>query len=288
MNIFVKDILNLIESKKIDKPISVKLLFDVTVSTNYRIAAKDSLTPENTRYLLSKQIETVDVVYDKTLLSLLIYYYPQRYRVPTTSLNFVDMDKIISAYKEINKKSKRERFLISATEIPDNKNPGKFLLEYNEKIDFQKWNDIKTRLDKNIKLDIFYSESGIIILADLSSKQENYTQRFLQNTELVSLLVNPPEKMQIKICNSFVGTEDVIRVDDPAQLLPAYSKNNSKLVIFSENMRPDYTKALAQLKEWDRFVRLLMIKNINPREKEKTLQVIKKSYQTDHWDINDY
>ncbi|MDH5682697.1 MAG: hypothetical protein OEZ36_13990 [Spirochaetota bacterium] len=288
MNIFVKDILNLLESKKLDEPVSVELLFDVSVSSNYRIAAKEKLTAENARYLLDHKIEKIDVLYDKKLLSLLIYFYPERYRVPTSSLSFVELDKIISAYKEINKKSSRQRYLISATEIHDIKNPARLLLEYNEKIDFQKWNDIKTRLDKNIKLDVFYSERGIIVLADLSSKQENYTKRFLQTTELVSLLVNPPEKVQVKICHSFVGTVDVIRVDDPSELQSVYSANNSKLVIFSENMRPEYTKALAQLKEWDKFVRLLMIKNINPGEKEQNLQVIKRSYQTDHWDINDY
>jgi len=287
MNVLVSDIKTICDKLDFQDFCNIVYLHDIQINGNFRLHSNSKLDKSHINLLLDNGIKSIDVLYNKNLLIHLVNTFPDRYRKPVHSLSFIEIDKIMHAYKEINKKCNRERYLISSCDIANGKT-NSLILEYNQRINFEKWNSIKPKVDKTMKFDLRYSERGIIVFVNLDPRLDNYNQRFFNNSHLISILVGQQEKDKTVISNDFVGTEDVIQVDKPENLLGSYIRSKCKLIIVGDELNTSYQKALAEVRDWDKYARFLVLKQIDFRNKEGLLQTIKMAYNTDNWNINDF
>ncbi|MCK5269014.1 MAG: hypothetical protein KAR07_12615, partial [Spirochaetes bacterium] len=233
--------------------------------------------------------DNVDMIYNEKLMSYLRKEFKDQYRLPYEQISFFQMDKTISAFKEINKKSMRQRKLISLSEIYKKEGSAiTVLIEYGEEVDFAKWNNIKTKIDKKQRFDVKYDENGIIVFVDLRPEGENYLQRFYKNSDLVTSLVGRKTSDSIRISPDFIRETDVYTVDDPTVLLDEYIKKKARLILIGDTLSPDYKNALAKVKTYDKFARFMLAMNIDQRNLDSFLEQVKKSYCSDNFSIDDY
>ncbi|MCK4906268.1 MAG: hypothetical protein KAS64_01880 [Spirochaetes bacterium] len=246
-------------------------------------------TAETGNMLAQGGVDNVDMIYNEKLMSYLRKEFKDQYRLPYEQISFFQMDKTISAFKEINKKSMRQRKLISLSEIYKKEGSAiTVLIEYGEEVDFAKWNNIKTKIDKKQRFDVKYDENGIIVFVDLRPEGENYLQRFYKNSDLVTSLVGRKTSDSIRISPDFIRETDVYTVDDPTVLLDEYIKKKARLILIGDTLSPDYKNALAKVKTYDKFARFMLAMNIDQRNLDSFLEQVKKSYCSDNFSIDDY
>ncbi|MFW5890929.1 MAG: hypothetical protein ACOCUI_01795, partial [bacterium] len=196
------------------------------------------------------------------------------------------IDKILNEYKEVNKRSKRKRYLISCTEQYVRDKFGRInpVLKFGENLTYERWQEVKTKIDKKKPLYYRLSENGIIVFVDLRPGGEDYLKRFYKNSDLVTSLVGRKSTDKIVIAPDFIGSTDVISVDDPEKLLPEYSNGQWKLIIVGDTLSKDYAEALQMVKNYDRYVRFMMATNIDLTKKEEFIRRVRDAYNSNNWE----
>ncbi len=252
-----------------------------------KISPTSKFQMEFTNALKEANIDEIEVLYTEALYSKLISINSLKYRRPFGKKPFVEIDKILTEFKEINKKSKRQRYLISCSEQYSRNKYGKLIpvLKFGESLTYDRWQEIKPKIDKKKSLYFRYSENGIIVFVDLRPGGEDYLNRFYKNSDLVTSLVGRKSTDKIVIAPDFIGSTDVISVDNPENLLPEYSNGNWRLIIVGDNLSKDYADALQMVKSYDRYSRFMMATNIDLSKKEEFIRKVKDAYNADKWEV---
>jgi hypothetical protein len=253
---------------------------------------KGSRIPQKNIFDLKQEgVLEIDLLFSNSIYKMLTVLNPQRYKDPYALKTFIEIDKIINTFKRLNRVSKRQRhisFLYEMYNLNDNGfNP---VIRFNEIVDDEKWNFIKTKISKSkkdIKFPILFNEIGIIILVDLTSQNDsNYIERFRKNADLCSLIVQKKaDNAGFNISFEFNELTDVWTVNDPRCLMETYIQNNARLIVVGDTINQNCKNALMQVKNYDKFARFLVVNNINPNESKKLLLDIKKAYHTDNYTI---
>jgi hypothetical protein len=294
MIVQIDDIIKIIESCPDDfifTPIE-----DVELSQQYKKTVvlwhKGSRIPQKDIFELKQEgVPEIDLLFSNSIYKMLTVLNPQRYKDPYALKTFIEIDKIINTFKKLNRVSKRQRhfsFLYEMYNLNDEGfNP---VIRFNEMIDDEKWNFIKTRISKSrkdVKFPIIFNEIGIIILVDLTSQSDsNYIERFKKNADLCSIIVQKKaDNPGFNISCDFNELTDVWTVNDPKDLLETYIQNNARLIVVGDTINQNCKNALMQVKNYDKFARFLIINNINPNDSKKLLLDIKRAYHTDKYTV---
>ena len=231
-------------------------------------------------------IREFEVVFTEKLFARLITNFPNRYRYPVGRAGFMDMDKMIDSLDAANRMSKRKRFYISCTEVYKKGSSGAYetILRYGERMGYNRWNQIKSRIGRNATIDYRMDEVGIIIFIIMKPGDPDYMQKFMNNTELISLIVEHKEEFDMTISNDLNPNTDIYPVNNKSDLLQTYMDKKPKLIIVGDSLNDDYKVALAQIKHIDRYARMMVVKNPNPAQKKQILLTVKKIYNQNLWE----
>ncbi len=233
---------------------------------------------ENEHYelLTRNNISEIDVVFSDVLFAKLSSNFPEKYRPPLYIKSFIDFDRYISAIDDANRLSKRKRKVISATEITYK---NQVVLKYNEEITFEKWNNLKTFIDKKIEIPFYSSERGILLVTLTDATDSNYLQKFFLHSEAVALFVEKVNKMNFNISPDLYPETDIMTATKEEEVLDKYTKTNVRLiVIVDKQIDEKYKNMLIKLKTYDRFVRFSAITELSPLNTEEVLKAIRKAY----------
>lgn len=232
-------------------------------------------------------LETIDIKYDEIVYSVLSSLYPAEYRVPYASADFITFDRKLETLERVSTLSKRKRYLICIGDLYSyDQHTGKRIIvfRHNDQIDYKQWNQVKRLLDRNKRIYYRNSENGIIIFVNLQPHAESsYIERFKKNTDLVSAIVARKKDCKIEISPDFIPTEDVYTINDPRDLLKFYQQSNARLIIIGETLNDDYRKALLQVREYDKFARMMVVPTIDLRNVDHFLLQVKMVYNSDRW-----
>ena len=234
-------------------------------------------------------VAQIDLLFTNPLYKMLNVINPQRYKQPATLKTFIEIDRIISTFRQINKVSKRKRYISFLSEMY-NLNDSGFnpIIRFNEIIDDDKWNHIKSKINKikkDGKFPIIFNEIGIIICVDLTQQGDNnYIERFKKNADLCSILViNKSDNKNFCISSEFNAMTDIWTVNDPGKLLDTYIEKNARLIIVGDTINETYKSALLQIKNYDRFARFFIATKINPNSSNELLMSIKNAYHKNNY-----
>ncbi len=228
-----------------------------------------------------------EVVFTDKLLAKLIANYPDKYRYPIGRKNLIDMDKMIDSLDDCNRMSKVKRYVLSSTEIYKKNAQGLFetVIHYGEKIVAERWNQAKSSLARNVVLDYSLDEIGILVFTILKPGDPRYASRFMKYTEVISLIVEHKKDLGVEISPDLNTDTDIYPVTDTGELLQTYIDRKPRLIVVADELDDDYKLALARVKKYDRYARMIVIKNPDPAQKLKILQSVKKVYAQNVWDM---
>lgn len=232
-----------------------------------------------------KGIKEIDLLFSNLLYKSLTYHCKEHFRNPSAIKTFIEIDKIINTYENINKVSKRKRSISFMYELYSIKDENTPIVRFNEEINYQRWNSIKRFIKKNSKLPILYNEIGIIVFVDLSfNGDDNYIERFKKNADICSLLAQCKiDNTNFKFSSDFNSMTDIWAVNDPEELLNVYIEKKPRLIVVGEKINEIYKNALLEIKRYDKFARIIVATDINPTHRKSLLQKIKKAYNADNY-----
>jgi hypothetical protein len=253
---------------------------------------KGSRIPQNNIIELKLEgVNEIDLLFSNSIYKMLTVLNPQKFKDPYTLKTFIEIDKIINTFKRINRMSKRQRHISFLYEMYNLNDEGfNPVIRFNEMIDDEKWNHIKTRISKckkDVKFPILFNEIGIIILVDLTSKNDsNFIERFRKNADLCSIIVQKKaDNKGFNISSEFNELIDVWTVNDPKNLLETYIEKNARLIVVGDTINQNYKTALLQVKNYDRFVRFCIVNDVDPKDSKNLLMNIKKAYHKDNYTL---
>jgi hypothetical protein len=164
-----------------------------------------------------------------------------------------------------------------------NENRITVLFNHGQTLDVDMWNTLKRDFDKNQKFYYRFSEVAIIIFVDLNVQPgPDYIDKFKINVDLISLMVSKSIN-DYQIAPDFIPTEHVISVTDPQRLLDEYIRTTARMIIIGEKLGDSYKKALREVKQYDRFVRMMVVPTINHKDMDHFFQQVKLVYNYDRW-----
>ncbi len=249
--------------------------------------SENPVTLDDLDYLHKQGFLEIDIIYTVTVYEYLSHEYPIEFRKPYKMAEFMDIDKYLEALNRVNAQSKRKRciYIIGDVYTQDSKSGNRqTVVGHNEMLDYKKWNEIKRDLSKDQKFLYRNSENGIIVFINMMPDAEtSYMERFRKNTDLITSMVSRKKNINIEIAPDFISTEDVISVTDPEKLLDQYIVNNARLIIIGENISESYKKALLQVKQYDKFVRMMIVPLIDMTNLEHFLMQVKLFYNSNRW-----
>jgi hypothetical protein len=238
-------------------------------------------------FLEKNNINEVDIIYTVTQYDYLVKEFPLEYRKPYAMADFIEIDKLLERFDKVNARSKRKRCITMVGDIyTTDTRSGKRLviIGHNERLDYKKWNEIKPYMYKDHKFFFRNVETKIIIFVNMKATAEtSYIERFKKNTDLLSTMILKKKDARIDLAPDFIPAEDVISVTDPDKLLEEYIKSNARLIIIGENISDSYRNALLSVKQYDRFVRLMVVPNVDMSNTDHFLQQVKLVYNSDRW-----
>lgn len=236
--------------------------------------------------MMNANLKEFEIVFTEKILAKLITNFPDRYRYPLGRLEFMDLDRLIDTLDAANRMTKRKRNVISSTEIYKKSANGMYetTLRYGEKLSYNRWNEIKSRLGRNSSIDYRLDEVGIIVFIIMRPGESNYMQKFMNNTELISLIVEHKDEFDITISPDFNPNVDIYPVNSKSDLLQTYVDKKARLIVIGDELNEEYKMALAQVKHYDRYARMMVVKNPSPSQKREILATIKKVYNQNLWD----
>lgn len=250
-------------------------------------AAGSDVTPSELSQLSDLGFQEIEIIYNVTVYEYFHNAFPAEYRKGSLRLDFFEIDRMLEELDTINGLSKRKRYFIVIGDIygVDSKSGSDIIvIRHGEKIDYKKWNSIKRYVDKNQRFFCRPSENGIILF--VSFKPENgssYVEKFWKHTDLITAMVSRRKDMRIDISSDFIPEEDVISVTDPGKLLEEYIRSNARLIIIGESITPSYREALMRVKDYDRFVRMMVVPSIDPTTIDHFLLQVKMMYNSNRW-----
>lgn len=262
---------------------SVPLIYAKDIYFEDRLTRSDikifqGTTFERSHYeILSRNnIKEVEIVFSELLLAKLSSNFPEKYRPPTYIKSFMDFDRYISAIDDANRLSKRKRFVLSATEIVSK---NQIVLRYNEDITLEKWNKLKSYIDKKAEIPFYSSERGIMIVTLTNASDSNYLQKFFLHSEAVALFVEKVNKLNFVIAPDINPQTDIYTATKEEEVLEKYMKTNVRLIVIVDRVIDErYKNMIVKLRTYDRFVRLSGITELSPVNELDVLKVIRKSY----------
>ncbi len=278
-----------IDEKYGSEDVPIIFLKDIFLNTGggvLQISQGMKFDESQSEMMLKANILEFDVVFTEKLLAKLIATFPDRYRYPQGRLNFLDMDRLVSELEDINRMSKRKRYVLSCTEVYSKNTQGMYevILRYGEKLSYARWNEVKVKLGRNALLDYQLDEFGIIVFVMLDPTDPNYMKRFMKNTELISLIVEHKNEFDFNISPEFNPETDIYPVNNYNDLLQTYADKKVKLVIVGDELNEEYKLALAQLKRYDRYARMMVVQNPDPTRKKDIILTIKRMYNQNLWE----
>ncbi len=266
--------------------IEVKYFDDVVIKGNCFLST-DLVLSAHLPKLLENDITEIEVFYSPVLYEHLSREFPAEFRKPFGKLRLSEMDKLLEDLKNANVHSKRKRFIRVVGDIYGiDRTSGKrtILLRHNEPLDFKKWNNLKRDMDRNQAFLYRNSEVAIIIFVDLKvGSQKEFVERFRINTDLISLIVSRGQEQANMPSPDFIATEDVISVTEPDTLLEEYIRSNARLIIIGEKLDDSYKRALLQVRNYDKFVRLMVVPVLDHKNMQDFFKQVKMVYNYERW-----
>jgi hypothetical protein len=272
---------------KYGETIEIKYFDDIVITGNCYLST-DLVLPAHLPRLSESGMTELEVFYTPGLYENLSKEFPVEFRKPYGRLMMSDMDKLLEELRNANSQSKRKRYLRMVGDIYGiDMSLGKRVihLRHNEPLDFRKWNNLKQVVDRNQVFLYRNSEVAIIIFVDLKvARQKEYVERFKINADLISLTVSKSQEPGNIIAPDFIPTEDVMSVTEPGMLLEEYIRSNARLIIIGEKLNDFYKRALLQVRNYDKFVRLLVLPALeHHRNAHDFFQQVKLVYRNDRW-----
>jgi hypothetical protein len=269
---------------------------DIIIRQQYkppvRLWEKGNRIPEQDILKMKEEgVDKIDLLFSNALYKMLNVLNPCRFKDPCDYKSFIEIDKIINSFKYINRFSKRKRnfsFLCEIYNINDNGfNP---IIKFNEIIDDDKWNYIKTKISKikkDTKFPILYNEVGIIVCVDLTRQNDsNFIERFKKNADLCSILVQKKQNSRtVCISSELNELTDIWAVNEPDNLLDTYIEKNARLIVIGDSLNDTYRAALLKVKNYDKFARFFVVNNINPTDSNELLMSISNAYRKNNYSI---
>ncbi|MFH0974733.1 MAG: hypothetical protein V1874_03000 [Spirochaetota bacterium] len=234
-------------------------------------------------------VEQIDILFSNSLYKMLNVINPNDFKEPCAVKSFVEIDKIINTFKYINKYSKRKRHISFLCEVYNVNDTGfNPVIRFNEIIDDEKWNLLKTKISKikkDAKFPILYNEIGIIVCVDLTKQNDsNFIERFKKHADLCTLLVQKkPGNNNFNLSSGFNELTDIWAVNEPDKLLDIYIEKNAKLIVIGDSINQVYKSALLRVKNYDKFARFFVVNNINLNESNSLLLSIKDAYHKNNY-----
>jgi len=277
----------MILSEKYGEELDLILLKDLhfNVDTKYvELKAGSQFDPSYYESYKRLNLNEIDIKYDEKLYAKLISNFGNSYRQPDSRKTVIELDRIIDYLETMNLSSKRKRSVISYSEIykKDSRGYEEPLVYFGEKLDKIRWNQVKIRLNRNTYINYKIDEIGILIFYPLKGGDPNYAQKFMQFTELVSMIVES-RKNGIAIYPDFDPNTDVFTANNKMELLKAYNDNRPSLVVVGGELDEECKSALIQLKQFDKYAKMILIKSPEPQKRTATLNEIKKIYSRNVW-----
>jgi hypothetical protein len=266
--------------------IEIKYFDDIVIKGNCFLST-DLVLPAHLPRLEENEMAEIEVFYTPGLYEHLSREFPVEFRNHYGGGRISEMDKLLENLRDANTQSKRKRYVHMVGDIygVDSK-LGKriILLRHNEPLDFKKWNNLKRDFDRNQAFRCRNSEVAIIIFVDLKvARQKEYIERFKINTDLISTIVTRSQEPGNIFSPDFIPTEDVLSVTEPGMLLEEYIRSNARLIIIGEKLDDFYKRALLQVRNYDKFVRLLVVPSIDPNNIHEFFQQVKLVYNSERW-----
>jgi hypothetical protein len=266
--------------------IEIKYFDDILLKENCFLST-DLILPAHLPKLKETDITEVEVFYTPGVYEHLSKEFPAEFRKSYGGGRMSEMDKLLEILRDANTQSKRKRFVRMVGDVygVDSK-LGKriILLRHNEPLDFKKWNNLKRDFDRNQVFRYRNSEVAIIIFVDLKvARQKEYIERFKINTDLISMIVTRSQEPGNIISPDFIPTEDVLSVTEPGMLLEEYIRSNARLIIIGEKLDDFYKRALLQVRNYDKFVRLLVVPSIDPNNIHDFFYQVRLVYNNERW-----
>ncbi len=266
--------------------IEIKYFDDILIKESCYLST-DLVLPAHLPRLRENDITEVEVFFTQVLYEYLTQEFPAEFRRPYGRCTMSEMDKLLEDLRDANTQSKRKRYIRWIGEIYGvDKTLGKriILLRNNEPVDFKKWNNLKRDVDRNQHFSYRNSEVAIIIFVDLKvARQKEYIERFKINTDLISLIVSKSQEPGNVIAPDFIATEDVISVTEPGMLLEEYIRSNARLIIIGEKLDDFYKRSLLQVRNYDKFVRLLVVPSLDHSNSHDFFHQVKLVYNNERW-----
>jgi len=249
--------------------------------------AEDEIQAGDLAYFEECGYPQVEINYVESFYNLLSAEFPLEYRRPYGTMDFINVDRYLDILNNTNKLSRRKRFIYVVGDVYsiDTVN-GKhvILFGHNEPLDYKTWNEKKRQVSKDQKFNYRNSECGVILFVNMKPNAEtNYIERFKKNTDLVTSIVTRKRDSRVEIAPDFIPAEDTISVNDPDNLLDVYRGTNARLIIIGETISDSYKRSLLQVKQYDKFVRMMVVPNINPGDIDHFLKQVKMVYNSDRW-----
>ena len=267
--------------------IEIRYFDDLDIKKGNSILSRDLVLPGHLKMLAENNIDTIEVFYAPNLYEYLSKVFPVNFRKPSGRVTITEMDRLLENLKNANTQSKRKRYIRMVGEVYGiDRNTGRHvnLLRHDEPLDYKKWNELKRDIDRNQIFLYRNSEVAIIIFVNLTlSTQKIYIERFKINTDLISLIVSRSQEPAHFISPDFIPTEDVVSVTDPASLLEEYIRINARLIIIGEKLEETEKRALLRVRNYDKFVRLLVVPVLTHQSIDDFFRQVKLVYNYDRW-----
>jgi len=250
-----------------------------------QVSAGMRFDPSQYELFLDSQIREIDVVYTDRLFAKLVNNFPEKYRLPLGQKSLIEMDRLLEQVDGANAMAKRKRHVIVLNEFYQKNAQGvlETVLPYGTELSYKDWNTVKSKLSRNAVIDYRIDETGIIVFSLLDSRDPKYPQKFMQYTEVISLLVES-KKLGVSLAPDFYPEGDVYTVNESAKLLSTYNdKKVALILVVDEDIHDEYKRVLAQVKAFDRYARMLFIKKFDPAQKLEILKNVKKAYMQFLW-----
>ncbi len=254
-----------------------------TKTDNIKLKPEMLFRQDNYEGLKNASIGEINVFYTAPLIEKLRECFPAAYKKPSGVKNIVELDRIMEEIGYANANSQKKRHIISLSEMYRKTDAGhSSIIHYGEKIDHIRWNQLKSELNRNTVIQYAYSECGIIIFFILNPKDPDYPRKFMNFTTLVSMLVSE-HAVEAEISGDFNPEKDVYTVNDPSRLLNVYHDTNASLIITGEDINEEYRLALTSLRAFDRYAKIMVIKNPDPKNIKEILARVKIEYNKNLW-----
>jgi hypothetical protein len=267
--------------------VEIRYFNDVKVNDESHFISGDLVLPGHLKLFSERDISELEICYAPAMYELLSREFPIEFRNPYGRAALAQMDRLLENLRNANVQSKRKRYLKMVGDVyGTDSHTGRqaMLLEHDELLDYRKWNNLKRDVDRNHLFLYRNSELSVIIFVNLIlGDRKIYIERFKINTDLISLIVTRCREMEHCISPDFNPTEDVVSVTDPSVLMEEYIRTNARLIIIGERLEDADKRALLQIRNYDKFVRLLVVPSLDHRNIKDFLTQVKLVYNYDRY-----